>query len=351
MALPIFTRTCTLTDINGVLLSPSACSREASATFKEPTWTLSLDYDIADHVLAYATVRKGYKSGALDASNSNPVFVAAKPEKVQDYEVGVKADWYLGNIPFRTNLDVYRTDYHDVQTQVVVPNITLATGPTGVGPCTQDLNNNGQCLGVQNSNITLNADLARIYGAEWDISVKPIPEWTISANGAYLHAKYINFAFVVPAGYLQPPPGSSLAGKFFQLPAWTMSGSSTYRLTGEQIGLPVDDVSLTYNIYWQGDYKTDLAIYNPSQKVKGYAISGMRLAIDNVAKSSVSISGTISNLFNRKACQGEPGAASGGSGVIGTTPNSTFGVPGTSGLLQCVPLPPRMLAATVRYTF
>jgi outer membrane receptor protein involved in Fe transport len=130
-----------------------------------------------------------------------------------------------------------------------------------------------------------------------------------------------------------------------------MSGSSTYTLAGEDISLPADEISFTYNIYWQSDFKTDLTIYNALQKVKGYAMSGLRIGVQNIADTGVSVSGTVSNLFNRRACQGEPGGTSGGAGVIGSTPNSTFGVPGTSGLVQCVPLPPRMVAATVRYAF
>jgi len=345
------TRTCGLTDVRGVLLSPANCTRSIEDTFQKLTYTVSLDYDIADDALLYATARKGYKSGALDASAANPVFATAAPEVVQDYEVGLKSDWYAGDVAFRTNFSAYLSEYKNQQTQVAVPFVLPATGPGGVGACTQELLNRGQCLGVQSSNITMNAALSRIYGGEWDLNVKPTPAWTMSWNGSYMRAKYIDFSFSVPPGFLQPAAGVSLAGKHFPLPAWTMSGSSTYTLAGENIGLPADEISFTYNIYWQSDFKTDLAIYNALQKVKGYAMSGLRIGVQNIADTGVSVSGTVSNLFNRRACQGEPGGTSGGAGVIGSTPNSTFGVPGTSGLVQCVPLPPRMIAATVRYAF
>ena len=46
-----------------------------------------------------------------------------------------------------------------------MPNITLATGPGGVGTCTQALFNAGQCLGTQNANVTFNGRSARVYGA------------------------------------------------------------------------------------------------------------------------------------------------------------------------------------------
>jgi iron complex outermembrane receptor protein len=345
------TRTCGLTDLNGVPLAVANCHRAASDTFKEPTWTLSLDADIATGTLAYITARRGYKSGALNAAASNPALVVAQPEKVQDFEAGLKSDWFLSGMPWRTNFAAYLTNYADVQTQISLPDVVQATGPGGAGPCTQDLYNAGQCLGVQTTPITLNARKARVYGAEWDLSVRPLPAWTVSFNGSYLNAKYVDFSFAVPAGYLQPASGSSLAGKPFQLPSWTMAGSTTYRLTGEALGLPLERLSLTYNLYTQSNYRTDLTIYNPLQKVKGYALSGLRLNAENILGTRASFAASMTNLFNRRACLGEPGGMSGGSGVIGSTPNSTFGIPGTSGLTQCVPLPPRMLAATLRYTF
>ena len=344
-------RNCGLTDINGAPLPVNSCTRSASAAFKEPTWTASIDYDIWDKSLAYFTARKGYKSGALNASATNPVLLSVLPEKVQDYEVGIKSDWMLGDIPFRTNFAGFLTDYTDVQTQIPLPNILTATGPGGVSQCTQALLNAGQCLAVQTSPITMNAKSAELYGVEWDISVKPVPEWTVLWNGSYLHTQYKVFSFTVPAGYLQPTAGADLTGKPFQLPGWSMSGASAYSLTGEQLSLPVGGISLTYNIYYQSNFRTDMTSYNALQKVKGYALSNVRVGVQNIADTNVTLSAMVSNVMNRKVCLAEPGGTSGGSGVYGSTPNSTFGVVGSSGIVQCIPLAPRMFAVTAKWVF
>jgi hypothetical protein len=50
-------------------------------------------------------------------------------------------------------------------------------------------------------------------------------------------------------------------------------------------------------------------------------------------------------MFNRKACVPEP------QGVLNSAPNGTFGVANTSGVLQCLPLAPRMAGATIGLTF
>jgi hypothetical protein len=68
-------------------------------------------------------------------------------------------------------------------------------------------------------------------------------------------------------------------------------------------------------------------------------------------KTTAGISAGITNLFNKAACQAEPGGTGGGAGVLNSNPNATFGVPGTSGIVQCVPLPPRMFTVSVKYAF
>ena len=125
------------------------------------------------------------------------------PENVQDYEVGLKSDWSVLDIPLRTNLDGYFSDYHDIQIQTTLPNVTLATAPSaggGVGPCTQVAYDAGQCVGTSDDNVTLNAKAAHIYGFEWDVTAKPTAQLTLSWAGSYLNAVYTDYTFTPPAG-------------------------------------------------------------------------------------------------------------------------------------------------------
>lgn len=346
------TRSCALTDANGALRPVNDCFFDVARTFKDPTWTLALDYDIGPNTLVYATARRGYKSGAINSGATNAAVTVAQPEKVQDYEIGLKSDWSVGGMAVRTNLAAFLADYTDIQVQMGLPYVVFAVGPGGEA-CSQALFNAGQCSGVTTENVTLNARAARIKGFEWDLAVKPAPALTLTWNGSYLHTVYNDFTFAPPAGYLQPATGANLTGQPFPLPAWTMSGSATYALDGARLGLPAEELSLTATAYYQGRFKTVMSNYHPSQQVKGYALANLRLALDDVAHTGAGISASVSNLFNKKACLAEPGGtgAGGGAGVLTSTPNATFGTPNTSGLVQCVPLPPRMFAVTVSYPF
>ncbi|MEI9891823.1 MAG: TonB-dependent receptor [Caulobacteraceae bacterium] len=195
------TRACALTNVNGVLLPPSACSVQIRKTYQKPTWTLAIDHDLSDHTLVYATIGSGYRSGAINSGAINPAVATAAPEQVLSYEVGVKSDWSLGGMPVRTNLALYLSDYSNIQIQTSLPNVTLATAPGAPGNlCTQAVFDAGQCLGVTNDGVTLNAKRARIRGLELSLSARPVSSLTLEASGSYLDAVYTDYTLHPAAG-------------------------------------------------------------------------------------------------------------------------------------------------------
>jgi iron complex outermembrane receptor protein len=319
-----------------------------SKEFRQPTWMISIDYDLFDKTLLYFTTRKGYKSGAINEGlkGSNADLLVAQPETVQDYELGIKSDWNFLTMPVRTNFDLYYTDYENIQTQVSLPFVALAVGPKG-SPCTQAVFNAGACTGAQTGFVMVNAKTAEVYGFEWDLEAKPTPEFTLTWGGSYLHAYYTDFAFNVPAGYLLPGSGAAnLTGTPFPVPQWQINASATYALSGDDIHLPVDEVSLTGQWYWQGTTLADYAGFQyPAMAAKSYLFTNLRLNVENINRSNISVSAFATNVFNVPACQPET------NGTLNSVPNATFGTPNTSGVVQCVPLPPRMIGVSLRYVF
>ena len=71
----------------------------------------------------------------------------------------------------------------------------------------------------------------------------------------------------------------------------------------------------------------------------------LRLDITNIGGRKVDLGLFANNVFKKEACIPET------AGVLSSTPQGTFGQPGTSGLLQCVPLAPRMYGANLKYSF
>jgi iron complex outermembrane receptor protein len=339
------TRACALTDSHGVLLPLAQCSVDVDRTFRKPTWTLAIDHDLTAHTLVYATARSGYRSGAINSGAINPNVIVARPETVRDYEVGLKSDWTLAGMPVRTNLAAYWTDYRNIQIQTSLPNVTIASAPGG-GPCTQAVFNAGQCLGGSNDNVTLNARAARIRGVEWELTARPLPALTLSTSGSYLDAVYTNYTFSPPAGYLLPTGQTNLSGTPFALPKWQTTTTAAYAVQGEQLRTKAfGEAVLSARAYWQSRYEADMRPYNPAQRTAPYTLVNLRLDVSDIGGRKVDFSLFVDNVFNKEVCLPEP------QGVLNSTPNGTFGVAGTSGLLQCLPLAPRMAGASLAYRF
>ncbi|SFR77772.1 TonB-dependent receptor [Sphingomonas jatrophae] len=335
IAYPGITNACALTDTGGRLLPLDQCSAEVRRTFRKPTFTLALDHDLADRTLAYVTARTGYRSGAINSAAINPAVITARPERVLDVELGLKSDFELAGVPLRTTIAGYWTRYRDIQIQATLPNVTLATGPGG-SACTQGVFDGGQCLGATNDAVTLNARAARVRGLEWTLAARPARGLTLETGGSFLDARYTDYSFEPPAGYLRPTGSVNLSGTRFPLPKWQLSGSAVYR-TGP--------VELSWRTYWQSLFEADLRAFNPAQRTSAYPLSNARVALTDVAGSKVELAAFVNNVFGKKACVPEP------QGVLNSAPNGTFGVAGTSGVLQCLPLSPRMWGGQIGFRF
>jgi iron complex outermembrane receptor protein len=338
------TTSCGLTNANGVIRPLSQCPADLNRSFHKPTWTLALDHDLWDGTMIYATMRSGYRAGAINTQAVNPAVIVAKPEQVQDYEIGVKSDWQVAGMPLRTNLALYETAYHDIQVQQSLPNVTLATTVSGAA-CDQAQFNAGNCLGTFNDNVTLNAKAAKIYGVEWEATAL-VTDWlTLSASGSYIDPRYTDFTFTPPPGYLQPTGTTNLSGTPIPVPTWQTNETATINFGSDLGGLPLGDTVFTAHYYWQSRYLADMRAFNASQRTFAYGLLNFRLEFTDAGHTGADLAVFMNNVANTEACLPEY------NGVLNSAPNGTFGVANTSGVLQCIPLPPRMTGVTLGYKF
>lgn len=108
------TAVCRLVNASGTPLNP--CLRTASKSFDAVTWNLSLDYKLSNRVLVYAANRRGYRSGGYTFTAYNPTeSLPYRPEKVTDFEIGLKSSYDLGSARLLVNVAAYYQDYKDVQ--------------------------------------------------------------------------------------------------------------------------------------------------------------------------------------------------------------------------------------------
>ena len=145
-------------------LSVGAPIARANASFSGWTWLVSLDYKIIPDVLIYASASRGFRSGGIDQDRLSTI---VRPEKLTNYEVGLKADFWDNKVRF--NLAGYYSKYNDIQRTSFDPANFPAT-------------------------ILRNAAKATVKGFELETSISPVPRLTLSGTLGHTSGKYDEFS-------------------------------------------------------------------------------------------------------------------------------------------------------------
>lgn len=206
------------------------CDFTAKTEFNELTYNLSAQFRPARDVLTYIAHRHGYRSGGFGprGSTQRDLTDPFEPEIVDDYEVGVKADWHFSGMFLRTNLAMYRADYKDMQRTLIEiqPGNALAT-------------------------LTTNAGSASIQGVELEMLFRPNDIFELSGSYAYTDAKFKRFI---------DPSGNDLSAQRFP-----RAPKNQYTITAAvmpPLGSGAGDArfSISYNHLDKYDYNDDYAV-------------------------------------------------------------------------------------------
>jgi iron complex outermembrane recepter protein len=261
------------------------------------SYDLTASYRLAPGILAYATYARAFKSGGVNLSglpadsSGQPLLAAAtvKPEKVNSYEAGLKAEFW-GRRAI-ANLAVFRSDIEDYQAQVT----------------------NGQ-LGVLRGYLA-NAEAVRSQGVEWDVSVRPSPRFNAYLNGAYTDATYREFTdapcppelsggTTVGAGQIPSAPGTpgGLSPESCDISGQRLPGVSRWSFSwGAEGNVPVALLGLDGEAYLgvDGNARSRFSS-NPSASaytwVDGYGLINFRAGFRT--DSGIDVFGWVRNAFD-----------------------------------------------------
>jgi iron complex outermembrane receptor protein len=129
--------------------------------------SITAQYDVAPHVMVYATYGQGSKSGGFVSNTygtTNATFTF-KPEQSENFEAGFKSTLADGTLVL--NGTVYDTKFDNLQVSTYNPNVQ--------------------------SYIVGNAAKASSKGVELSVVWSPIKNFDITANGAYQDVKYDDY--------------------------------------------------------------------------------------------------------------------------------------------------------------
>jgi iron complex outermembrane receptor protein len=248
-------------------LAPTG-SYDAAKDTNNVSGTVIAAYDFSDDIHAYASYSRGYKSPGINlVAQSLGVNIFVKPEKVDNYEIGVKSRFLDGKLEFNANLfwaDVsnYQANYTNTSVTPIVSYIT-------------------------------NVGDLRSRGIEVDARATPFDGLTLTLAGVYDDAKYVKYPNA-PAPYLisylgvvdlsdRPASGA---------PKWSVTGAAEYV---RNVG-PVD-------LYAGGDASYRSGFYaavnlDPFSYVPGYTIVGLHAGVRD-ANGRWDLSAWVRNLTDK----------------------------------------------------
>ena len=179
-----------------------------SQSSKQLSPKATIDYKFAEDSLLFASFQQGYKSGTFNIVNIYTVAGEVKPEKLTNYEIGIKGRNDDGS--FRYSGGIFQNDIKNLQTLF----ISLSSG----GAVTIE-----------------NAGEARIRGLDFDLLWQPAPEalpgLVLIGSGAYLDGEYLSYkngsGFDPLTGIFFSGTGAVIGGG--PLPGRDFSGNDTVR--------------------------------------------------------------------------------------------------------------------------
>ncbi len=281
-------------------------------------YRLAVNYRFSPEVSGYASVATGYKAGGVGPRPFNPAqAVPFGPEKVTNYEVGLKTDLFDRKLRF--NADVFYLNFKDAQ-------LTLLSCPQFGGP--------GPCALPQN------AGNAHSKGVEAELFAFPLPGLQLSGSLSYQDWKWTCVQPQVvrasgagcssdPAivGLLEPiPPG---------MMKWKWSAGAQYEIDLGSAGWLTPRIDVSY----QGRMTFGVTAPAPGSpsalygQIAPYTLANARLTWANPDRD-LTVALEVSNLFDKYYYYAKFDITGAGAGAITADPGR-----------------PREWAVTVKKTF
>ena len=207
-----------------ITATPENCYGTTEETSHAPTWMFDLEYKPLEDLLVYGKYARGYRAGGV-FGNSPANYRTFQPEKLDNFETGVKTSFNQGPVRGTFNIDAFYNNFRDQQLQA---SFDAAPGKA-----------------VSATTGIINAGKSRIWGAEIESSVTPVTGLTFDVNYTYLRTEITSISSVVstdpnyivaaeiPVGspLILSPKNKVVASVNYTLPLPTSIGSISGGLT------------------------------------------------------------------------------------------------------------------------
>lgn len=279
--------------LNAPLLTLSECKKEGKANLASgagaldtddsaPTWTVGLDYQISEEMLAYITSRRGYRAGGINTpvfntkgtSTDGPgavditAYQYVGSDEVTDVEIGLKSDLSIGDMPARVNVSAYSMEYTDA---IQFINVLCCIDPTDPGLPTR-------------GSFALNAADLTIQGVEFEGTIAPTSDLTLSTTVAYVDQEVDDIAGI-PEPFTLSPDEVTLP-----TPEWSATLAFRWQLP---VQLFDGELAISGDYFWTDEWQGQ-GVY-----IDSYEVAGFRLNWAS-ARNNLDASLFVTNVFDEE---------------------------------------------------
>jgi iron complex outermembrane recepter protein len=279
-------------------------------------WKAALDYKITPDLMAYASASTGFRGGGF---NERPFSAAQinefQPEKLLEYEVGIKSDWFDHTL--RGNVALFYGDYTSLQfpSQLIVGGIPY-DGTQNIGG-------------------------ANIYGYEVELGWRPVGGFQFDGSAGFTGFKYKDLGANVGCQAVanpipSPAPGENCIAGNPGYSDYPVSQPKFKANVGVAYAIPIPNGSkLTprFDVTYQTQAFADTVNNTPGAIIPGHSVLNGRIQWDS-ADNKWSLAALGTNLANKEY-------------YISLFDLRAFG----EGMESGQPAPPREWAVNIKYKF
>ena len=239
---------------------------------------VSAKYALSDDANVYATIAKGSKPGGFNVGQVRDDLRPFGQETVWTYELGAKGKLFNGMLTFDASL--YYSDWSDVQVTTICYGTASPFGPEAACPAATAVS----------LNYIVNADKARVKGAELGLVARPADALTLSVNYAYSDSKFKDFeardVYPAPAGTTRQFGGNRMP----LIPKHSLSGTI-------RVEQPVAD-AMTGFVELSGRYRSSrYARFDNRVLIGSKAVADAQVGLKGDSWTALVY---VENLFNDK---------------------------------------------------
>lgn len=283
-------------------------------SFKDPSWTIGLDYQINADLMVYIVNRGSFRAGGFSGTSvwkNAPGDQGGNlfdPEHVRDIEIGAKFAGTVGDMPARLNVAIYDSKITDVQRTLFVSI-----------PASQSVSGSDET-----ATVTMNIPSAKVSGVEIDGMIELFDGLQLGANVAYTDARYTD-------GRSEAFGSVYEYGPYADTPEWA---GSVFAKVGIPVAAELGQMWIRGDMYAQSEmYFSNLYdTVAPDTRLSGYGIFNATAAWEGIMGTTLDATLFVKNAFQREYYTGG------------------FGFP-PLGINSAIPNEPRTFGVSLKYGF